>query len=138
MEDFQSQFKTETDQIQFYPFDKKEAEFIYIQLKVEWSYLREKLNKSRDSLDKLLDKDIEKKTQEVGTLIFVNKALVSIKDKFEAVKIWFDKNDLPHPKVPKITKLREERVALFNKYITNIRQKIKDDIMPNQSDIQGT
>ncbi|HIA30709.1 MAG TPA: hypothetical protein EYN82_03720 [Candidatus Marinimicrobia bacterium] len=138
MEDFQSQFKTETDQIQFYPFDKKEAEFIYIQLKVEWSYLREKLNKSRDSLDKLLDKDIEKKTQEVGTLIFVNKALVSIKDKFEAVKIWFDKNDLPHPKVPKITKLREERVALFNKYITNLRQKIKDDIMPNQSDIQGT
>jgi len=138
MEDFQSQFKTETDQIQFYPFDKKEAEFIYIQLKVEWSYLREKLNKSRDSLDKLLDKDIEKKTQEVGTLIFVNKALVSIKEKFEAVKIWFDKNDLPHPKVPKITKLREERVALFNKYITNLRQKIKDDIMPNQSDIQGT
>ena len=138
MEDFQSQFKTETDQIQFYPFDKKEAEFIYIQLKVEWSYLREKLNKSRDSLDKLLDKDIEKKTQEVGTLIFVNKALVSIKDKFEAVKIWFDKNDLPHPKVPKITKLREERVALFNKYITNLRQKIKDDIMPNQSEIQGT
>ena len=138
MEDFQSQFKTETNQIQFYPFDKKEAEFIYIQLKVEWSYLREKLNKSRDSLDKLLDKDIEKKTQEVGTLIFVNKALVSIKDKFEAVKIWFDKNDLPHPKVPKITKLREERVALFNKYITNLRQKIKDDIMPNQSDIQGT
>jgi len=138
MEDFQSQFKTETDQIQFYPFDKKEAEFIYIQLKVEWSYLREKLNNSRDTLDKLLDKDIEKKTQEVGTLIFVNKALVSIKDKFEAVKIWFDKNDLPHPKVPKITKLREERVALFNKYITNLRQKIKDDIMPNQSDIQGT
>ena len=138
MEDFQSQFKTETDQIQFYPFDKKEAEFIYIQLKVEWSYLREKLNKSRDSLDKLLDKDIEKKTQEVGTLIFVNKALQSIKEKFEAVKIWFDKNDLPHPKVPKITKLREERVALFNKYITNLRQKIKDDIMPNQSDIQGT
>ena len=138
MEDFQSQFKTETDQIQFFPFDKKEAEFIYIQLKVEWSYLREKLNKSRDSLDKLLDKDIEKKTQEVGTLIFVNKALVSIKEKFEAVKIWFDKNDLPHPKVPKITKLREERVALFNEYITNLRQKVKDDILPNQSDIQGT
>ena len=138
MEDFQSQFKTETDQIQFYPFDKKEAEFIYIQLKVEWSYLREKLNNSRDTLDKLLDKDIEKKTQEVGTLIFVNKALQSIKGKFEAVKIWFEKNDLPHPKVPKITKLREERVALFNKYITNLRQKIKDDIMPNQSEIQGT
>ena len=138
MEDFQSQFKTETDQIQFYPFDKKEAEFIYIQLKVEWSYLREKLNNSRDTLDKLLDKDIEKKTQEVGTLIFVNKALVSIKDKFEAVKIWFDKNDLPQPKVPKTTKLREERVVLFNEYIKNLRQKIKDDIMPNQSEIQGT
>ena len=138
MEDFQSQFKTENDQIQFHPSDKKEAEFIYIQLKVEWSYLREKLNKSRDSLDKLLDKDIEKKTQEVGILIFVNKALVSIKEKFEAVKIWFDKNDLPHPKVPKTTKLREKRVALFNEYIKNLRQKIKDDIMPNQSEIQGT
>ena len=90
MEDFESQFRAENDQIQFHPSDKKEAEFIYIQLKVEWSYLREKLNKSRDSLDKLLDKDIEKKTQEVGTLIFVNKALQSIKEKFEAVKIWFD------------------------------------------------
>ena len=56
----------------------------------------------------------------------------------EAVKIWFDKNDLPHPKVPKTTKLREERVALFNEYIKNLRQKIKDDIMPNQSEIQGT
>jgi uncharacterized protein YnzC (UPF0291/DUF896 family) len=86
----------------------------------------------------LLDEDIEKKTQEVGTLIFVNKALQSIKEKFEAVKIWFDKNDLPHPKVPKTTKLREERVALFNEYIKNLRQKIKDDIMPNQSEIQGT
>ena len=138
MEDFQSQFRAENDQIQFHPSDKKEAEFIYIQLKVEWSYLREKLNKSRDSLDKLLDEDIEKKTQEVGTLIFVNKALQSIKEKFEAVKIWFDKNDLPHPKVPKTTKLREERVALFNEYIKNLRQKIKDDIMPNQSEIQGT
>jgi hypothetical protein len=55
MEDFESQFRAENDQIQFHPSDKKEAEFIYIQLKVEWSYLREKLNKSRDSLDKLLD-----------------------------------------------------------------------------------
>jgi len=56
MEDFESQFRAENDQIQFHPSDKKEAEFIYIQLKVEWSYLREKLNKSRDSLDKLLER----------------------------------------------------------------------------------
>jgi hypothetical protein len=47
MEDFQSQFKIETDQIQFHPASKKEAESIFLQLKAEWSFLQEKLTARR-------------------------------------------------------------------------------------------
>ena len=82
MEDFQSQFKTENDQIQFHPASTKEAESIFLQLKAEWRFLQEKLKNAKDILDRLPERKIVEKTQEVGILIFVNKALQSIQLKF--------------------------------------------------------
>ena len=125
MEDFQSQFSTENDQIQFHPTNKKEAEFIFLQLKAEWSFLQEKLNNAKDILDKLPEKKIIEKAQEVGTLIFINKALQSIKKKFEAVKTWFMENKYNQPAIPKTLNLREERIQLIDEYIVNLRDKIK-------------
>jgi len=127
MKDFQSQFSTENDHIQFHPSGKKEAEFVFLQLKAEWSFLQKKLNSAKEILDKLPDGKIVEKAQEVGTLIFINKALQSIKKKFEAVKIWYTKNNHNHPVIPKILKLRKERIQLIDKYVVNLRDKIQND-----------
>ena len=56
-----------------------EAESIFLQLKAEWSFLQKKLNSAKEILDKLPEGKIIEKAQEVGTLIFINKALQSIK-----------------------------------------------------------
>ena len=50
MEDFESQFRVENDQIQFHPSDKIESEFIFLQLKAEWSFLQKKLQRKPSSL----------------------------------------------------------------------------------------
>ena len=130
MEDFQSQFSTENDQIQFHPASKKEAESIFLQLKAEWSFLQEKLKNAKDILDRLPERKIVEKTQEVGILIFVNKALQSIQLKFEAVKIWYTENNHKHPTIPKTLRLRKERIQLIDEYIVNLCDKIKNDDVP--------
>ena len=130
MEDFQSQFSTENDQIQFHPASKKEAESIFLQLKAEWSFLQEKLKNAKDILDRLSERKIVEKTQEVGILIFVNKALQSIQLKFEAVKIWYTENNHKHPTIPKTLNLRKERIQLIDEYIVNLCDKIKNDDVP--------
>ena len=130
MENFQSQFSTENKKIQFHPTSKKEAEFIFLQLKAEWGFLQEKLNNAKDILDKLPEKKIIEKAQEVGTLIFVNKALQSIQPKFETVKLWYTENKQKFPKIPKTLNLRNKRFQLINEYIVNLRDKIKNDDVP--------
>ena len=130
MEDFQSQFNTENDQIQFHPASKKEAESIFLQLKAEWSFLQEKLKNAKDILDRLPERKIVEKTQEVGILIFVNKALQSIQLKFEAVKTWYTENNHKHPTIPKTLNLRKERIQLIDEYIVNLCDKIKNDDVP--------
>ena len=130
MEDFQSQFSTENDQIQFHPASKKEAESIFLQLKAEWSFLQEKLKNAKDILDKLPERKIVEKTQEVGIMIFVNKALQSIQLKFEVVKIWYTENNHKHPTIPKTLSLSKERIQLIDEYIVNLCDKIKNDDVP--------
>ena len=130
MEDFQSQFSTENDQIQFHPASKKEAKSIFLQLKAEWSFLQEKLKNAKDILDRLPERKIVEKTQEVGILIFVNKALQSIQLKFEAVKIWYTENNHKHPTIPKTLNLRKERIQLIDEYIVNLCDKINNDDVP--------
>ena len=81
-------------------------------------------------MDKLPEKKIIEKAQEVGTLIFVNKALQSIQLKFEAVKIWYTENNHKHPTISKTLNLRKERIQLIDEYIVNLCDKIKNDDVP--------
>ena len=129
--DYNTQFKKDrNNDIQFHPSDKIESEFIFLQLKAEWSFLQEKLNSAIEILDKLPEGKIIEKAQEVGTLIFINKYLQSIKKKFEAVKTWFMENKHNQPAIPKTLNLREERIQLIDEYIVNLRDKIKNDDVP--------
>ena len=130
MENFQSQFSIENDKIQFQPSSKKNAEFIFLQLKAEWNVLQGKLNNAKDILDRLPERKIIEKAQEVGTLIFVNKALQSIQLKFEADKTWYTENNHKNPTIPKTLNLRKERIQLIDEYIINLCDKIKYDDVP--------
>ena len=130
MKDFHTLFNTKNNQIHFHPSNKKDADFIFLQLKAEWGFLQNKLNDAKDTLDTLPEDNVLIKAQEVGTLIFVNKALQSIQSQFKAVKIWFKKNNFNHPVVPKTLRLRKERSQLINEYIINLRDKIEKDDVP--------
>jgi hypothetical protein len=103
--------------IEFTPIAEGDARIIYNYLRDHLSYLRKKINQEQNLLD-ITPKENENLLKGcLKNLIMFKADLEVTENKFESVKRWFDKNNLPYPGSHK-DRLKIKRRELLEDYIS--------------------
>ena len=111
--------------IEFTPLAEGDARIIYNYLRDHLSYLRKKINQEQNLLD------ITPKENEIllkgclKNLIMFKADLEVTENKFESVKRWFDKNNLPYPGSPEDQKQKARQRKLLEDHISQKRKKVE-------------
>ena len=118
--------------LQFFPIDETDARKIYFDLIKDKDYLRNKIVQEEHLLDLLAGDNGGIKKPSIEALILLKDRLNKTKDKFESIKNWYDKNNIPSPGSSEDHK----KIKLQKLYVEKVRERIVNEITPNSQNIK--